>query len=219
VHVERGGETRATVLCPERPADRLSAWGWNYPAGRGAYYALFPKAWFVYDPDVVGCELTIRQLSPVISGNYRESSYPVSVFEAVAHNPHAESISVSLLFTWENLVGWERGTWQSSGQVNRAVAEADASAPLVGVVLGGGPREEQFAIGVRAEAGATASYRARFVANGDGAEVWQDFAEDGALDNLDDQQHPAPGEEIGAAVCVSFALAPGESRAVPIALA
>ena len=218
VRVERGGQARATVLCPERPVDRLSGWSWDYPAGRGAYYALFPKAWFVYDPDVVDCELVIKQFSPVIPGNYRESSYPVGVFEATARNPHAEPITVSVLLTWENLVGWQRGAWQSNGQSNRAVTQENGAARLAGVVLDGGPRDEQFAIGVRAEPGTTVTHRGRFVSNADGAELWQDFAGDGALDNVDDQQPAAPGEDIGAAVAATFALAPGESKAVPFAL-
>ncbi len=219
VRVERAGRTRSTVLCTERPHDRLAGWGWNYPAGRGEYHALFPRAWFVYDPDVVGCELTVRQFSPVLPGNYRETSYPVGVFEAVAHNPHAEPIVVSVLLTWENLVGWERGTWRSKGQTNRAVGEAHGRERLVGVVLDGGPHDGQFAIGVREVPGITASYRGRFVTNADGTDLWQDFVDDGRLDDVDHQEPAAPHEEIGAAVAVRFALAPGESQAVPFALA
>jgi non-lysosomal glucosylceramidase len=219
VRVERAGQTRATVLCPERPTDRLAGWSWNYPAGHGSYHALFPKAWFVYDPEVVGCDLTVKQFSPIIPGNYRESSYPVGVFEAVVHNPDVEPITVSLLLTWENLVGWERGTLQSTGQVNGAVTEVVCAERLAGVVLDGGARNEQFAIGVCQRSDSTATYRGRFVANSDGAEVWQDFVDDGQLDDVDDQRPAAPGEEIGAAVAIRFELAPGESKTVPFALA
>jgi non-lysosomal glucosylceramidase len=219
VRVERGAEVRATVLCPLIRDDRLSGWNWDYPAGRGTYFALFPNAWFVYDPEAVGCELVIKQFSPVIPGNYRESSYPVGVFEATASNAYPEPVTVSLLFTWENLVGWQAGEWQSTGQTNRPVTDAADSDTLVGVVLDGGQRQEQFAIGVRQVAGTSASCRGRFLSNGDGAELWQDFVEDGALHNLDDQQAAVPGEEIGAAVAVKFVLGPGESKTVPFALA
>lgn len=224
VRVADGERVRATVLCTERPGDRLGAWAWRYPAGRGTYHALFPKAWFVYDPEVIGCELTVKQFSPVIPGNYRESSYPVAVFEATARNPHARPISVSVLFTWQNLAGWDRGQWRRGGQVNRAVVEPDAAGRLAGVVLDGGaatPRERwdgQFAIAAREAAGTSVSYRSRFRADGDGADLWQGFA-GGRLDDGDDRRPAAPGEEIGAAVAATFRLEPGASLTVPFALA
>jgi hypothetical protein len=66
----------------------------------------------------------------------------VGVFEATASNPYPEPLTVSLLFTWENLGGWQGGGWQSTGQINRPVRDAVDSDTLVGVVLDGGPQPE-----------------------------------------------------------------------------
>ena len=52
VFVEQGGEKQAHVLSSIRPST-LDAWNWDMPVGAGAYYGLFPKAWFVYDWDVL----------------------------------------------------------------------------------------------------------------------------------------------------------------------
>ena len=64
----------------------------------------------------------------------------------------------------------------------------------------------------------TLTYRTRFALD-DGAEIWRDFAFDGRLDNVDDRTPSTRGEEIAAALAVTFELAPGETRSVPFALA
>jgi non-lysosomal glucosylceramidase len=225
VRVEDRDGVRSTVLCTERPTDRLSAWSWTYPAGHGTYAALFPKAWFVYDPKVVGCELTIKQFSPVIPRNYRESSFPVAVFDAEARNTTDRALNVSLMLTWQNLVGWDRGVWRHAGQVNRAQTESIHGRRMVGVVLDGPsaePRDRwdgQFAIATTEVPGTSASSRARFSADGDGSDVWADFVADGQLDNALDDASSAEGEELGAAVAISFRLDPGQSTSVQFVVA
>jgi non-lysosomal glucosylceramidase len=225
VRVADGDRVRATVLYAGRPRDRLTTWGWGYPAGRGTYYACFPKAWFDYDPTAVGCRLTIKQFSPVIPGNYRESSYPVGVFEATAHNPYDRPLTVSLMFTWQNLAGWDRGAWRHDGQRNRAVVEGGATGRIAGVVLDGGTEavrerwDGQFAIACWEEPRTEVSFQGRFRADGDGADVWREFFAAGRLADREDPRPASPGEAIGGAVAVRFRLAPGERQTVPFALA
>ena len=221
---DRSGQ-RATVLCAARPSRALSAWSWTYPPGRGRYHALFPRAWYFYDPDVLGLRLAVRQFSPVLPRNYRESSYPVGVFVAVVENPRDDPVEAAILLTWQNLVGWSLGRRVHRNLANRLVEERAGGLRIAGVVLGmerhevERPWDGQFCIAAREDADVRVSARARFVANGDGADLWQDFVADGRLDDAEDPRPPGEGEEIGAAVAVSLTLPPRERREVPLALA
>ncbi|MBW4578189.1 MAG: bile acid beta-glucosidase [Tildeniella nuda ZEHNDER 1965/U140] len=71
----------------------------------GTYHALYPRSWFVYE-NVFQAELTCEQFSPIWAHNYQESSYPVAVFRWTAHNPTDKPITLSIMLTWQNMVGW-----------------------------------------------------------------------------------------------------------------
>jgi non-lysosomal glucosylceramidase len=219
VYTSGGGRSGAHVLSTIRPST-LESWGWDLPAGAGRYHALFPNAWFAYDWSELGVRLSQRQLSPVIPGNDRESSYPVGVFEWTAENPGPGPLTVGLMFSWQNLVGHWAGRDRTGGLHNDAFRRDD----LTGVVLAGpaGTEDEPwsgtFAIAAEASPGLRLSTRSRFDAD-DGADVWADFSADGRLDNVDDLQPSRPGEAIGAALAATFVLAPGETRTVAFSLA
>src|SRR5919202_4415962 len=102
---------QAYALCTEAPEDgSLIAWQW-YPASQtakgntGTYQALYPQSWFTYE-NVFQTELTCEQFSPIWAGCYQETSYPVAVFEWTAHNPTDAPITLSIMLTWQNMVGW-----------------------------------------------------------------------------------------------------------------
>jgi len=92
--------------------------------------------------------------------------------------------------------------------------------------------------------GLEVTYQTRFAAHSSGADIWDDFAQDGRLENLEDQtltRPPSPlqvhqgcgayssvhpkgvpegvGEAIGAGVAVTLTLAPGASRELAFSLA
>ncbi|MBI2933017.1 MAG: glucosylceramidase [Planctomycetes bacterium] len=193
---------RARVLAAYKPENVLSGWTWDYPAGAGRYHALFPYAWFVYDPSVIGINLSARQFSPIIPHDYRETSLPVGVFEFRAHNPHDAPREVSLMFTWQNM----------AGAANRLVR---LPGRMTGIVMG--PSDGEFCIATPDRSDVT--YHTRFRADGDGTDVWRAFADQGRLANVEDTSPRAEGQSIGAALAVSFTLAPGEAREVPFVLA
>ena len=223
----RQGETTVTqALYTGAPADgSLSAWQWNYPVGAGDYYALYPRSWFVYDWEALPVELSVEQFSPIIAHNYRESSYPVALFNWTAHNPGDQPVTVGLMFTWQDLMGHGMSTMLPGGQVHEPREIALGETAVRGVVMRHQrvPTEHEWAgtmaIAALEQPGVQVSYRSRFVANGDGADVWADFAADGALDNVDDATASADGESLGAAVAVTFTLEPGQTLSVPFALA
>ena len=71
----------------------------------GIYHALYPRSWFAYQ-NVFQADLTCEQFSPIWAGNYRETSYPVAVFDWTAHNPTSQPLRLSILLTWQNMAGW-----------------------------------------------------------------------------------------------------------------
>jgi non-lysosomal glucosylceramidase len=118
------GEPQAFALCTEAPEDgSLSAWQW-YPGGgsqggrepgsqgTGRYHALYPRSWFTYE-NVFKAQVTCEQLTPIWADNYQEASYPVAVFEWTAHNPTDQPLTLSLMVTWQNMVGWFTNTQKS----------------------------------------------------------------------------------------------------------
>jgi non-lysosomal glucosylceramidase len=48
----------------------------------------------------------IISFSPIISHNYQETSYPLAAFEWTVHNPTDQPLTLSIMLTWQNTVGW-----------------------------------------------------------------------------------------------------------------
>ncbi|MBI2865668.1 MAG: glucosylceramidase [Chloroflexi bacterium] len=224
VYVDDGRDAEATVLCAGKPEGVLGSWQWDYPAGAGVYHALFPKAQFVYDPDIVGVDLAMKQFSPIIPHNYRETSYPVGIFEATATNNRSRTVTVTVMFTWQNTVGCETWNYCIHGDYNRKVEEDAEGGRVVGVVLGtqsneiGGARRGEFCLAAKEVPGTSVTFRTRFKTGGDGWDLWEDFVDDGRLNDEDDQRPAEWGENIGAAVAITFRLEPGQTKVVPFAL-
>jgi len=233
VFVQPEGETgKAVVLSTGKPLHgELSSWNWSYPAGAGEYAALYPKSWFTYDPKELGIQLTVEQFSPLLPNNYKESSYPVALYNWYAENPSEKPVTVSLLFSWTNMVGWFRdvsGGFSgalSNQDKNRYVSEDVSGGSVEGIVFdrirSGAVRDEwdgQFAIAAKTTPDMEVTYLTTFYPQGPGAEVWRPFSEDGRLPNAAPDV-ASSGEEIAGAIAVRFTLAPGEKKIVPMAVA
>jgi non-lysosomal glucosylceramidase len=223
VFVARGGggdgAGSAHVLSTIRP-DTLRSWNWDLPEGAGTYHGLFPNAWLEYDWAELPVRLRQRQFSPIIPGNYRESSYPVGIFEWQIENPGPESLTVGLMFSWLNDIGRDRGQDRRGGHRNVSVRRDG----MAGVVLQG-PSDMTdaawngtVAIMAGEEPGVLVTTFDRFLAD-EGSDVWADFATDGRLGNVVDDRPSRPGEAIGAALAATIEVAPGETKHVTFVLA
>jgi non-lysosomal glucosylceramidase len=218
VFVAKGGAKSAHVLSTIHP-DTLRSWNWDMPAGAGMYHGLFPYAWFEYDWAGLPVRLLQRQFSPVIPGNYRESSYPVGVFEWQIENPSLEAATVGLMFSWLNDIGRDRGQDRRGGHRNVSIRKDG----MTGVLLQGpaeapdAPWNGSFAIMASEQPGVHLTTCDRFLAD-DGSELWADFAADGRLSDIVDGRPSQPGEAIGAALAATVELAPGETKLVSFAL-
>ncbi|OGD11804.1 MAG: hypothetical protein A2W20_02025 [Candidatus Aminicenantes bacterium RBG_16_66_30] len=243
VFMRSGGRAVARTLSTTAPpaAAGLGAWAWNYPAGKGDYYALYPKSGFSYEENAdLPVKLAVVQFSPVIAGNYKETSYPVAVYRWVAVNPTKQPVDVSILLTWENMVGWEAvrarptaGTppqasfvWDRSspGNINELVENGRRKGILFRRqgqdVRTGNSMAGTMAIAALENPSRTrVHFQAAFDPRGDGADIWTRFAADGTLDGARSSSPAAAGRETGAALAVSFTLKPGERLEVPFAVA
>jgi non-lysosomal glucosylceramidase len=226
LYMEQQGRKQAHVLyAGKQDPDVLQAWNWDYPVGAGTYYALYPFAWYDYAHPDYPARLTVQQFSPIIPQNYQETSYPVAVFLWNVANPTTSPLTVTVMFTWQDMLspGWSAAL---AGNTNRAQGEETPGGQMVGVVMslgGTGPVDEEWkgtmALAALEQPGLQVTYRTRFVVNGDEADVWSDLTADGVLDNVEDATPSTRTEPIGAALAVGARLEPGQVISFPIALA
>ncbi|MBD2304910.1 bile acid beta-glucosidase [Chroococcidiopsis sp. FACHB-1243] len=243
---ERSASRQAYALCTEAPEDGLQNWQW-YPsrgeqhAHTGTYHALYPRSWFVYE-GVFQSQLTCEQFSPIWANNYQESSYPVGVFVWTAHNPTNAPITLSIMLSWQNMTGWftnaskssevkirddgspvyeYKSRWgESQGNFNRLVEDSKS----VGCLLGRDNSEDaeegdgQWCIATAKQPGVEVFHHTRWNPVGTGEDIWTDFAEFGALPNLQDETPAIEGEQIAGAIAIRFTLQPGETRTIPFVL-
>ena len=235
----KSGRTKiAQTLATGAPPDgALGAWAWNYPAGAGRYYALFPKSGFSYESNpAFPVKLAVTQFSPVIPHNYKETSYPVAVYKWIASNPGPRPAELSVMLTWENMVGWEPRLktaaraadfgWnrRAAGRVNEVVRDGR----MTGIVFGRPSRDPRtgnalsgtMCIAAESIPGkAEVFVQADFDPRGDGAGVWTTFAADGALSNSERSRTAGAQDGLAGALAVRLTLAPGERVEFPIAVA
>ncbi len=246
VYEEANGKSQAYALCTEPPTDdSLSTWQW-YPfqSGQtGNYHALYPRSWFVYE-NVFQAQLSCEQFSPIWAGNYQESSYPIAIFEWIAHNPTDKPITLSILLTWENTIGWftnalknppiqvrDDGSpvyqyqprWEESGgNCNRFVEDFHRIGCLMTRLSTEDQVQEgngQIAIATISNPAVEVYYQTRWNPKGNGEAIWQYFAQDGSLLDSIDETPAKDGEQLASALAVRFTLRPGKTRKIPFFLA
>ncbi|QLE51831.1 bile acid beta-glucosidase [Nostoc sp. C057] len=233
VFESNGTSTQAYALSTQGPDDgTLKAWQW-YPTlpsteGTGNYHALYPRSWFVYE-NVFQAQLTCEQFSPVWAGNYQETSYPVAIFLWNAHNPTNAPITLSIMLTWQNMVGWftnalkspevrvrDDGSpvyeyqprWgESQGNYNQIVENPQQFGCLLSRVGSDALQEGDgtWCIATLKHPQVEVFHHTRWNAEGTGDEVWQSFAKDGSLSNYIDANPVGEGEQLGAAMATPAA--------------
>ncbi|MEH1970890.1 GH116 family glycosyl hydrolase [Nostoc sp.] len=248
VFESNGTSSQACALSTQAPEDGiLKAWQW-YPTllgteGTGNYHALYPRSWFVYE-NVFKAQLTCEQFSPVWAGNYQETSYPVAIFLWNAHNPTDAPITLSIMLTWQNMVGWftnalkspqvqvrDDGSpvyeyqprWgESEGNYNQIVENTQQFGCVLGRVDSDEPLQEgdgTWCIATLKHPQVEVFHHTHWNPEGTGEEVWQSFAKDGSLSNYVDTTPATKNTQIGAAIALRFTLQPGETLEIPFVLA
>jgi non-lysosomal glucosylceramidase len=239
VYMKSGGRKFAQTLSTESPPAPagLGRWNWRYPAGKGDYFALFPKSGFSYEKNKDWpVRLAVVQFSPVIPGNYRETSFPVAVYKWVAENSGDRPVELSLLLTWQNMVGWEaarpapasqalfRWDREKPGSKNEFVEDGPRKAVVfrnaAADVKKGNALTGTMAIATLEVPGKTQVFHLTdFDPEGDGAAVWSTFSEDGTVSDSRSSRTGAPEGQTAAALAVKLTLRPKERLEVPFVVA
>jgi non-lysosomal glucosylceramidase len=229
---EGASETIAQVLTAAHPENgELRSWKWDYPVGAGDYYSLYPKSWYDYRWDKFPAHVTLEQFSPVLPNNYRESSYPVAVYRWHAENPTDKPVTVSVLLSWTNMLGWFRdfspnmhGALDIGNRNHFEQKDGGASGQMKGIVFDrihpNGVKDDwdgQMTIATLESPGVEVTYQTTFVPE-TSDEIWKPFAADGRLSNSN-QSWVSSGEQLSGAIAVRFTLKPGEKRVIPMVIA
>jgi non-lysosomal glucosylceramidase len=206
---ERKGEEKI-VKCLSTDTVMMSAWS-KLQMGEGTYYALQPEGWCVYH--CFNSDISSEFFSPIIPHNYRETSYPVAVWQFKFFNPTAESVEVSVMFTWPN-PPFNGGRQTRTGFTNNLVTTSD----VLGMVLKANypsntpeTQNSEWCIATKTVARLTVTY-ASWNRGGDGDDIWNQFYDDGILSDSINSLDSA------AAIAVKTVLSPGASIVIPIVL-
>jgi non-lysosomal glucosylceramidase len=220
------------VLSADHPRDSaLRAWKWDYPVAAGNYYSLYPKSWYDYSWKNFPAHVVLEQFSPILPDNYRESSYPVALYRWHADNPSKQTVTVSVMFSWTNMLGWLR-TYShdfdgrlNHGNYNRFVSEDTAAGRMKGIVFDrnreGNVQDEwdgQMVIAALELPGTEITYQTTYSPDSDGSVVWAPFSKEGRLSNSN-EVWVSSEEDLAGAIAVRFTLKPGEKKDVPMVLA
>jgi non-lysosomal glucosylceramidase len=237
--VQRGQQPPCSLALTsvKPPRKILSSWSWDLDPACATYYGLFPRAWTVYEEPLPGVHLTCQQISPFIPHNYKESSFPVAVFEWTIHNTGEDPAAIALMFSFQNGTG--RPNDLAGGHYNEPFVGSDGRRKSRGIILHHVHRQVKtrpfdapsrepfevlsaplsFALATPEAADRQVTFACHFDPLGDGSAIWRDFSSDGMLS---DQQDPVPSQEkeaIAAALAVRVKLPPGGSASIPFSLA
>ncbi len=216
---QQGDTSTAQVLCTAAPDAGLPTWRWRYPVGAGTYHALFPRAWYVYDHPDWPIVLMQEQLSPILPGNLRETSFPVAALEWHIVNRSNQPLRVGLMLTWEHalspvasLQGLKRqhSAWDTDTAYGIVLGQ-QSSTPNDG-------RSGSQALAVARDPGYQITRWPFWEIEGDAAAIWRDFSRDGRLDDRSGQRS-ANGQRSAAALCVTLDLPANGSARIPFSLA
>ncbi len=236
VFMKQGSKTIAQTLSTgSPPAGSLQSWEWEYPVGKGAYYALFPKSGFSYERnEAFPVKLAVTQFSPVIPHNYRETSYPVAVYKWIAENPTTEPAEVSVMLTWQNMIGWEAAPregsadflWdrKSGGNSNVFVQDGHKKGIVFwkkgsDIKTGNAMTGSMCIAAAEVPGKAVVYYEAGFDPAGDGSEAWRTFTRDGTLANGPASGPASENETLAGAIAVKVTLGPKEHIEFPLVIA
>ncbi|KAE9548170.1 hypothetical protein FO519_008616 [Halicephalobus sp. NKZ332] len=86
----------------------LASWDFSFPPENVAYRGLYPRSWTKYALPELKLTIVVKQITPIIPHDYKDSSLPLSVFVFEVKNESDEIYDVSITFTFRNGTGKRR---------------------------------------------------------------------------------------------------------------
>ncbi|XP_018471344.2 uncharacterized protein LOC108842814 isoform X2 [Raphanus sativus] len=192
---------------------------------KSTYHALYPRSWTVYNEPDPELRIVSRQVSPFIPNNYKESSFPVSVFAFTATNLGKEEATVTLLFTWENSVGGASGL--TGEHFNSSTMETDGvHAIALHHKTANGHPPVTYAIAAQETDDVSVSECPCFLVSGyapneiTARAMWDEIKKNKSFDRFpcEPGSPSIPGTSIGAAIAAKVKVPPGCDRTVTFSL-
>jgi uncharacterized protein (DUF608 family) len=177
-----------------------------------AHYSLAP----------LSIQLTLQAYSPFVPLEPDDSGLPAIIFHFTASNPASHLVTVSILMSQQNAVGWDdsapiNGIAHPSfgGNRNLMIRRPNLTAILMDNT-NLARDDARFGQMMIAALDDSASARAQWTSL---EGLWQDFAEDGRLDASAEGERSPAGQTINAALASQVTLQPGENRRISFLLA
>lgn len=193
--------------------------GWNtLDTGDAEYSMLYPFGWMDYE--TLQTDVSMRFYSPIVAGEDRRSSLPVAYFDVQITNPSDEPAEISTMFTMPNVAGHEGRTPATVREGLSSEYHVDESTGIHAVTLSSDSEantpdayKSEWTIAAQVADGESVSYVTSWDASGDGADIYSEFSDDGALTDgaLDDSASAG-------AIAVSATVEPGETTTIPFVL-
>ncbi|GMS99691.1 hypothetical protein PENTCL1PPCAC_21866, partial [Pristionchus entomophagus] len=227
--VRRPGEAEACyqkVLCAadvDRSSGQLSAWDFDFPETDIAFRGLYPRSWTCYYISELSLVVVLRQISPVIPHNYKDSSLPATVFVVDVENRSEQDYEVSIAFTFRNGTGYYR--WEVDGDCSSKEFQFNPDqegAGVYGIALEHNIDRMRCTYGLGMKMTEVilieASICRSFHPSGNGLGVWKHLRETGDLPDHGEPDEASTAEQA-VAVCVRTTVAAGEKREAAAELA
>ncbi len=180
-------------------------------------YSLPPAVQMYYLDEDLPCEISATAFSPLIVQDYENSNLPVAVFIYHLKNPTNRSLEVSIVFSFQNNIGWS-----DTGGYDKTFNTIFREKGLTGILLERADSESlpeehrgEVAIGTPDESGEV-SYLQQWDTQSDGSALFLAFSENGILS--DGKRSVESARPKAGAVAVKVKLAAGEQKDIPFFL-
>ena len=234
VYLKKGKQKIVQTIATDRPSSVLKSWPYLEASVSADYYALYPRSGVSFEK-MKGwpVKLVVVQFSPIIPHNYKETSYPVAIYKWLARNTSSEPVEVSIMLTWENMVGWEaiwpegevpptQFAWDKNSLNNYSEFLTDGE--MKGIIFkrrGQDIRRDSGLAGTMAMAtsevpGSEVTYLADFDPAGDGLEVMESFSSSGKLPSKGAANNN--NSRVASALCLNLKLKPGQQVEIPFVI-
>jgi len=180
-------------------------------------YSLPPAVETHYLDDQLPCRISATAFSPLIPHDYRSSNTPVAVFVYHLKNPTDRPMEVSLLFSFQNNIGWVAQR-KFENTFNKVIRKDGLTTIVLDRQLSGIKTEHagQIAIATADSAGKV-SYISEWDAAGNGSDLFDQFNRSGILSNS--TESIGSQKQKAGAIAVKVKLQPGQKKDVPFFLA